>query len=264
MTLAQVQHATVEDPLLQQVMAMIQTGQWHKVTKDDPYYRVIISFSKVRSELITTEDGNLLLRGSRIVTPQILQHQTVDLAHEGHQGINKTMALLREKVWFPGIDQLVAEKVGSCIACQATTSRKPRDPLKMAKLPTHVWSKVSVDFYGPLPSGDYILAVMDDYSRFPKIEIVHSTSARTVIPKLDRIFLSMGIPDVVRSDNGPPFNSAEFKDFASYIGFKHRKLTPYWPEANGEVENFMKPLGKACTAAQRCWAETCERNFHNW
>ena len=44
----------------------------------------------------------------------------------------------------------------------------------------------------------------------------------------------------MKSDNGPPFHGQEFAQFADYLGFKHRKVTPLWPEANGEVESFMK------------------------
>jgi len=49
---------------------------------------------------------------------------------------------------------------------------------------------------------------------------------------------------VVKSDNGPPINGGEFAQFAKYLGFKHRKVSPQWPEANGEVERFMKMFGK--------------------
>ena len=38
---------------------------------------------------------------------------------------------------------------------------------------------------------------------------------------------------VVKSDNGPPFNGYEFAQFADYLGFKHSKVTPLWPEVNG-------------------------------
>ena len=34
------------------------------------------------------------------------------------------------------------------------------------------------------------------------------------------------------------------------MGFKHRKITPYWPQANGEAERFMRTLEKAVRAAQ--------------
>ena len=79
---------------------------------------------------------------------------------------------------------------------------------------------------------------------FPEVEIVHSTSAKAVLPKLDRVFAAYGVPQVVKSDNGPPFNGHEFAQFADYLGFKHRRVTPLWPEANGEVERFMKTFGK--------------------
>ena len=109
---------------------------------------------------------------------------------------------------------------------------------------------MSIDFCGPFLSGDYFLIVIDDYSRFPEVEILKSTSSRAVIPKLDKIFSAYGIPNVAKSENGPPFNSHEFKDFAEHMGFKHRKITPYWLQANGEAERFMRTLEKAVRAAQ--------------
>lgn len=76
-----------------------------------------------------------------------------------------------------------------------------------------------------------------------------TTSAKAVTPKLDKIFSAFGIPMVVKSDNGPPFNSAEFASFAEYLGFKQRKVTPHWPQANGEVERFMKTIKKMLRTA---------------
>lgn len=55
------------------------------------------------------------------------------------------------------------------------------------------------------------MVVIDEYFHFPEVEINASLSAKTVIPKLDSIFARQGIPDVVKSDNGPPFNSSEMK-----------------------------------------------------
>ena len=63
----------------------------------------------------------------------------------------------------------------------------------------------------------------DDYSRYPVVEIVKSTSVVTVIPKLDKVFSEFRVPDVVKSDNGPPLNSKEFASFADDIGFVSRR-----------------------------------------
>jgi hypothetical protein len=62
---------------------------------------------------------------------------------------------------------------------------------------------------------------MDDYSRFPIVEITTSISAKAIIPKLDKIFSMFGIPDDFKTDNGPPFQSFEFEQFANYLGVHH-------------------------------------------
>mgnify|MGYP000359175577 CR=1 FL=1 len=75
----------------------------------------------------------------------------------------KTKQLIRDKVWFPGIDNLVEEKVKNCLSCQASTVKSPPpEPLQMAPLPIETWSKVGVDFAGPYPLGDYIMVVTDE------------------------------------------------------------------------------------------------------
>ena len=54
---------------------------------------------------------------------------------------------------------------------------------------------------------------------------------------------------MVRTDNGPRFNSVSFQMFATQLGFKHRRVTPVWSRANGEAERFMKTLEKAVRTA---------------
>ena len=92
----------------------------------------------------------------------------------------------------------------------------------MTKLPGSSWQHVKADFYGPLPSGDYILAVVDVYSRWAKIEIVRSTSANSTVPKLDKIFSAYGIPEKLTTDNGSPFTSHAFKKFIANFGIQHK------------------------------------------
>ena len=142
---------------------------------------------------------------------------------------------------------MVEAKVRECLPCQAATpdNTKNSEPLKMTELPKCAWQEVSVDFAGPFPTGEYLLVVIDNYSRYPEVEVTHSTSATATIPKLDAIFARQGVPAVLISDNGPPFSGYEFARFAEHMGFHHRKVTPLWPQANGEAEKFMQPLQKA-------------------
>ena len=178
--------------------------------------------------------------------PSSLQQRSIDLAHEGHQGIVKTKRLLREKVWFPGIEEKVQKTIQSCIACQANSPYSPPAPLQMTALPPKPWYTVNIDFCGPFPTGEYLMVVIDAYSIFLEVEIVHSTAGKGTISKFDRIFSTHGIiPKVLKSDNGPSFFSEEFKQYTQEKGIKHRKSTPLWPQGNAEAESFMKPLTKA-------------------
>ena len=161
--------------------------------------------------------------------PTSLQMVVINLGHEGHQGIVKTKMFLWQKVWFPGIGCMVERKITGCIPCQAMTPQHYKQDLSMLQLPNGIWEEVSVDFCGGFPLGESLLVIMDDYSCFPVVRILNSTSANVVISKLDNVFATYGTPRVLCSDNGPPFNSYEFCKFAENLGFKHRKITPHWP-----------------------------------
>ncbi len=133
------------------------------------------------------------------------------------------------------MDALVDSVVSSCSDC-ATVSKDERiRPLHMSELPDRKWQCLSVDFGGPYPSGHYCFVIIDEYSRFTVVEIVKSTSAKNVIPVLDKVFSMFGIPEVMKSDNGPPFQSHEMRAFMEKYGIKHRKITPLWPRANAQA-----------------------------
>ena len=238
----EISEATRKNAILQEVMRLISTGQWNNlkpVEGVDPSTLKI--FANIGSEL-TSVNGNFVRRGSRIVVPDAPQKRVIELAHGGHQKMLKTRGRLRSKVWFSRIDSLVDSVVKRCVPCQVATPKPSREPLQMTPLASGPWEQISTDFCEV--AGHFVLVIIDDYSRFPEIEVVHSSSAEAVIPKHDRIFAAYGVPQVVKSDNGPLFNGGEFAQFAKYLGFKHRKVSRLCFEANGEVERFMKTFGK--------------------
>ena len=101
-----------------------------------------------------------------------------------------------------------------------------------------------LDFCGPFPDGKYAMVVMDDFSRYPVVRVLNSTSAHNVLPNLRAVFGQFGIPEQVKTHNGPPFHGTEFAGFAQELGFRHHRVTPLWPQANGELERFMRTLKK--------------------
>jgi hypothetical protein len=267
LTVQEIEEATKADATLQAVSKAIETGNWQAGPKQSDVDSVAYTaWQKVKDELTVGVTAQIILRGTRIAVLRKLQERVVNLAHEGHQGVVKPKSLLREKVWFPGIDKLVEDKVESCCACLISTPESKRELLKMSPLPNAPWSEVSMDF-AELPYSEYLLIITYDYSRYPVVETVKSTSANTVIPRTDKVFSEFGIPDVVKTDNGPPFNSREFQSFAQTLGFKHRKITPRWPRANGEVDRFVrtiKKVVKTATVEHKNWKQEMHRFLRNF
>ncbi len=99
-SLEEIQKESDTDPLIQASMTAVTTGNWHHARKQlaPAQHQEFDSFYKLRNELTVDTEHRILLRDHRIVIPQELRQHTIDIAHEGHQGIVKTKQLLREKV----------------------------------------------------------------------------------------------------------------------------------------------------------------------
>ncbi|CAB4036898.1 Retrovirus-related Pol poly from transposon, partial [Paramuricea clavata] len=160
MTLDEIKKATHNDPVLQKVKKCMKEGKWDE---NDPDLK---PFRLCADELTYNASAGILLKNTRLVIPTPLQERATKLGHIGHQGIEKTKSLLREKIWYPNMDKRVKEMY-------------------------------------PELHGQYLLVVIDTYSKFAEIEIVNSTEAKTCIPKLDTIFARYGIPSKIKTDNGP-------------------------------------------------------------
>ena len=90
---------------------------------------------------------------------------------------------------------------------------------------------------------------MDQRSRYPFGAVTVSTSAKNLIKVFHVIFGQYGFPLKIISDDGPPFKSKEIKDYFSKHAIIHHRITPYWPQANGEIERFMKLMMKVIQSA---------------
>lgn len=202
----------------------------------------------VREELCII--GKVVLRGTRIVIPQSLRQQVLAIAHEGHVGIVATKLRLRTKVWWPGVDRDAEQYVRSCHGCQLVGQPTSPEPLMPTELPQGKWQDLSLDLLGPMPTGEYLFVVVDYYSRYYEVEILTSVTASQIISRLEKIFAVHGLPVTITSDNGPQFRSEEFEQYLVDNGISHRKVTPLWAQANGEVERQNRSLLKSMRIAQ--------------
>lgn len=240
MTTREIEEASSEDREFVELRQYIKDGNW----KGDQHKQYV----PVCSELCVI--GKLILRGTRIVIPSKLRPRVLNLAHEGHPGIVSMKQRLRSKVWWPGIDREAEKFCKTCYGCQLVSSPANPEPIKSTPLPSGPWQDLAIDLLGPLPSGESVLVIVDYFSRYYEIEVMRSTTSEKVIECLEKIFTTHGLPQSLRSDNGPQFRSEVFEQYLENNGIEHRKTTPLWPQANGEVERQNRSLLKRMKIAQ--------------
>ncbi len=104
--------------------------------------------------------------------------------------------------------------------------------------PDHVWS---YDFVHDKTSNGRplkMLTILDEYSReCLGIVVDRKLKADDVQDKLAELFVTRGIPDHLRSDNGKEF-TGKTREWLSRIGVKTEFITPGSPWENGYNESF--------------------------
>lgn len=82
--------------------------------------------------------------------------------------------------------------------------------------------------------------MMDAHSRWMEIHVTNTASLMATIELLCRSFATLGLPEVVVSDNGTAFTSLEFTEFTKRNGIHHVRTPPYHPASNGLVERAVQ------------------------
>jgi len=98
------------------------------------------------------------------------------------------MRQLRQTVWWPGISRDVKEYTASCLGCTAAENKNGTPPIIERETSIGPWLDCSADFKGPNYWKDYFHVLIDNYSRWPEVEVVNSTSFEQLRPALDRSF----------------------------------------------------------------------------
>ena len=154
-------------------------------------------------------------------------------------GIQSTLRRARDTVYWPGMTHELTDYISNCETCNTYQAVQTKEPLINHPIPSHPWEKIGVDFF-TLDSKDYLCTV-DYYSDYFEIDsLPHKKDAKTTVKRLKRHFSTHGIPAFIYSDNGPPFNSHEFANFANDYEFQQVTSSPEYPQSNGKVESAVK------------------------
>ena len=84
-----------------------------------------------------------------------------------------------------------------------------------------------------------ILTILDEYTReCLGIMVARRITAQDVIYELGELFLERGIPEHIRSDNGPEFTARAIRQWLRDLGVKTLYIEPGSPWENGYIESF--------------------------
>ena len=92
-----------------------------------------------------------------------------------------------------------------------------------------------------LKGADY-LVIVDYFSRYPEVHKLTRTTSQNVINSLKTVFARHGIPETLRTDNGPQFSSQQFAEFAKQYDFTHTTSSPHFPASNGQAERTVQTV----------------------
>ena len=200
--LAQFVEATKEDDILSDLPQVILSG-WPDSRGHVPLEAQ--QFWNYRDELSVAH--GLIVKGQKIVVPNGLRGEMVERLHEGHLGINKTLARAREVLFWPGMTVDLTEKIKNCPVCLENRPSQQPEPLRSHEIPPLPWAKVGTDI------------LHKNRRKWPGLTLLPSMTSTGVITALRSQFARYGVPSVLVSDNGPCYSSAKFKKVFGGLGF---------------------------------------------
>jgi transposase InsO family protein len=142
--------------------------------------------------------------------------------------------------WWKNVDQDIENCVKQCFACQSCVNVPRKEITYQWEKTTYPFERIHLDFFY-FKSSNFLLLV-DSFSKFIEVWEMKKTDAYNVKNILRRFFSIFGLPDLVVADNGPPFNSSEFREFLHNNNIDYKNSPVYHPQSNGLAERAVQTI----------------------
>ena len=186
--------------------------------------------------MLSIESG-LITCGNRIMVPREMRPEMLQYIHEGSQGKERCLLRARNTVFWPNMTYNIQQLIEKCVICQeygksqpliGTTQELP--PFPWHTFATHLFCWKRMDF----------LIVADVFSKHILVRKLPNSTSTALCIELSMIFTELGLPHIIRSDNGPYYNSKEFQQFLQCYSITHKTSSPNHPRSNGFVERWLE------------------------
>nr|VZI32145.1 unnamed protein product [Spirometra erinaceieuropaei] len=219
-----------EDPVLRQAITYVQTC-WPITALVGDLRQLFLR----RASLPVVD--SCLMFADRLLIPSSLRPTVLRQFHAAHPDASRIKTIASSLAYWLGIDGDIDDLIRRCSRCQQTVKMPPRQPPIPWQPPERIWSRVHIDFTGPL-------------NGWPEIAPLNPATASATIAFLRRIFSQHGLPEVLVSDNGSQLTSSTFEEFCRQHNIQHLRSPPYHPQSNGRAERFVDTFKRALLKAR--------------
>ena len=245
------------DPNLTVIIKLIESGQLQKRKQHGKDTPGVKSLLRIRKGLKLVKD--ILYRKTytdnssskkvqwQLVVPKAYRSRALVGCHDdvGHQGRMRTLSLLRERFYWPGMQTEAMQHVQQCTRCLRRKTPSHVAPLQ----PIHVTQPlelVHMDYLSLEPSKgniENVLVITDHFTRYALAYPSKTQTAQATARILwDNFICHYGFPEKFISDQGRNFESDLIKELCKIAGVKKLHTTPYHPQGNGQCERFNSTL----------------------
>ncbi len=178
---------------------------------------------------------------------EILTGRMVELASRyGRYGYRRITALLRQEGWE--VNHKRVERIWRREGLKVPQKQPKRGRLWLndgscirlrPEHRDHVWSYDFVAARTVDGRAFRILTILDEYSReCLAMRVARRITSQDIIDQLFHLFIFRGVPEHIRSDNGPEFTAKEIRKWLNRLGVKTLFIEPGSPWENGYIESF--------------------------
>ncbi|MFZ1169369.1 MAG: IS3 family transposase [Candidatus Sulfotelmatobacter sp.] len=167
-------------------------------------------------------------------------------AKYGRYGYRRITALLQHAGWPVGKDRV--QRIWRREGLKVPQKQRPRGRLWLGdgscvrlrpERANHVWSYDFVKAMTHDGRALRVLVVIDEYTReCLALRVARRLGSLQVIETLADVMLARGIPEHIRSDNGPEFIAKELRKWLGKVGTRTLYIEPGSPWENGYCESF--------------------------
>jgi len=176
-----------------------------------------------------------------------LVDRVVELATQyGRYGYRRVTVLLKQEGWQ--VNHKRVERIWRMEGLKVPQKQPKRKRLWLSdgscirlrpEHKDHVWSYDIVAARTSDGRPLRILTLIDEYTRECLATMVNrKITAQDVIDQLFQLFIFRGVPEHIRSDNGPEFTAKAIRGWLNRLGVKTLFIEPGSPWENGYIESF--------------------------